>query len=40
MGNWDFMLFASKLIYYLGSCSSEVASEFSKFMLEERKTDV
>lgn len=40
MGNWDFMLFASKLIYYLGSCSSEVAAEFSKFMLEERKTDV
>ena len=33
MGNWDFMLFASKLIYYLGSCSSEVAPEFSKFML-------
>lgn len=29
MGNWDFMLFASKLIFLLGSCKEEALREFA-----------
>lgn len=34
MGNWDYMLFASKLFYYLGSCSEEVIKDFTKILIE------
>ena len=40
MGNWDYMLFASKLFYYLGSCSDEVITEFEKILIERSTLDV
>lgn len=40
MGNWDYMLFASKLFYYLGSCGDEVITEFAKLLIERRALDV
>lgn len=40
MGNWDYMLFASKLFYYLGSCSDEVITDFTKILIERRMLDV
>lgn len=33
MDNWDFMLFASKLIYLLGSCRDEILDEFYDYLL-------
>lgn len=33
MDNWDFMLFASKLIYLLGSCRDDILDEFYNYLL-------
>ena len=40
MGNWDYMLFASKLFYYLGSCGDEVMTDFTRILIERGSLDV